>query len=463
MGMSDFHLPPGAKKTTRKYFGTDGIRGTVGQPPITADFVLKLGWAAGCVLARQHNNARVVIGKDTRISGYMFEAALEAGLSAAGVNVFLLGPMPTPGIAYMTQTFRAHMGIVISASHNPYADNGIKFFNSAGTKLNDQIELEIEHELDQPFITKGAAELGRANRIDDAAARYIEFCKSTVPERADFEGLKVVLDCANGATYHIAPSVFRELGAEVTTIGISPNGLNINREVGSTHTVALRAKVIEERADVGIAFDGDGDRVILIDSNGREVDGDEILYLIAFDRHRRGVLGGGVVGTLMSNLGLAQAFEAAGIPFERAQVGDRYVNEVLSERGWLLGGESSGHIVCKFAHTTGDGIIAALQVLSIMKRFGRSLEQLLINYDKAPQRLINVRLPVDADRDGVISSQKVIDEVAAVESILGKDGRVLLRPSGTEPLIRVMVEAHPRFDIEALAGRIAESIQQVIS
>lgn len=457
--MNSVTQPPETATRQRHYFGTDGIRGTVGQSPITADFVLKLGWACGRVLARRHKKARVIIGKDTRISGYMFEAALEAGFSAAGVDVLLLGPMPTPGIAYMINTFRAHSGVVISASHNPYQDNGIKFFNEAGTKLSDELELEIEAELEQELTTVGSGELGRATRIDDAAARYIEFCKGSMPERTALEGIKVVLDCANGATYHIAPSVFRELGAEVTSIGVSPDGLNINRNVGSTHTVALRAKVIESGADVGIAFDGDGDRVILIDANGREIDGDDILFLIARDRHRRGVLGGGVVGTVMSNLGLAQALEHEGIPFERANVGDRYVNERLLNLGWQLGGEASGHIVCKHAQTTGDGIIAALQVLSIMVRFNKSLQQLLTGYHKAPQALVNVSLKDKSQAAGVMAEQAVLAAVDEVEQELGDDGRVLLRPSGTEPLIRVMVEALPRFDVDALAEKIAQAIR----
>ncbi|WP_051464755.1 phosphoglucosamine mutase [Carnimonas nigrificans] len=457
--MSSVSSPSSAAPHERRYFGTDGIRGTVGIAPITADFVLKLGWACGRVLARRHKKARVIIGKDTRISGYMFEAALEAGFSAAGVDVLLLGPMPTPGIAYMIQTFRAHAGVVISASHNPHPDNGIKFFSAAGTKLSDELEGEIEQELEKPLETVGSTELGRATRIDDAAGRYIEFCKSTMPERSSLEGLKVVLDCANGATYHIAPSVFRELGAEVSCIGVAPDGLNINREVGSTHTIALRSKVIENRADVGVAFDGDGDRVILIDANGREVDGDDILFLIARDRKRRGNLDGGVVGTVMSNLGLAQALEKEGIPFKRAYVGDRSVNEFLEAADWHLGGEPSGHIVCKHVHTSGDGIIAALQVLSIMVRFQRSLEQLLVGFGKAPQTLVNVRLDHNADRAAILEADEVKQAVEAVTRELGDDGRVLLRPSGTEPLIRIMVEAHSRFDVKELAERIAHSIR----
>ncbi|HBJ29438.1 phosphoglucosamine mutase, partial [Cobetia sp.] len=347
---------------SRRYFGTDGIRGTVGEFPITPDFMLKLGWAAGRVFAR-HGRGKVLIGKDTRISGYMFESALESGLSAAGVDVSLLGPMPTPGIAYLTRTFRADAGIVISASHNAYPDNGIKFFSAAGTKLDDALEAEIEAELDRDIVIVGPDSLGKASRIQDAAGRYIEFCKSTLPGRLGLHGMKVVLDCAHGATYHIAPNVFRELGAKVSVIGGEPDGLNINQGVGSTHPQALRAAVIEQGADLGVAFDGDGDRLILVDADGRVIDGDDILYMIARDRHERGVLGGGVVGTLMSNFGLAAALEGLGIPFERAKVGDRYVIERLEANGWQLGGESSGHIVCSHIQSTGDGIVSALQVL----------------------------------------------------------------------------------------------------
>lgn len=452
-----------AKTTARRFFGTDGIRGTVGEYPITADFVLKLGWAAGRVL-RRNGMAKVVIGKDTRISGYMFEASLEAGFSAAGVDVMLLGPMPTPGIAYMTQTFRAQAGVVISASHNPYQDNGIKFFSAEGRKLPDEMELEIEAELELPLTTVASNDLGKAVRINDAAARYIEFCKSTMPERTGLQGLNVVLDCANGATYLIAPSVFRELGAEVTLIGVSPDGLNINRNVGSTSIRALKAKVIETGADIGIAFDGDGDRVIMVDAQGREVDGDELLYLIGSDRHKRGVLNGGIVGTVMSNLGLATALKRKGIPFERAQVGDRYVIERMQANGWELGGESSGHIVCGHVQTTGDGIVAALQVLSIMMREGRPLDSLLQHFEKAPQSLINVRLDSRSDRKALMESEAVQHAVAAVEAELGDDGgRVLLRPSGTEPLIRVMVEAQPSFDAHALASRIADAIKAALA
>ena len=448
---------------TRRYFGTDGIRGTVGEYPITADFMLKLGWAMGCVLERKNRNAKVLIGKDTRISGYMFESALEAGLSAAGVDVALLGPMPTPGIAYLTRTFRADAGIVISASHNAFQDNGIKFFSAEGTKLPDAIEACIEDELDKPLETVSADRLGKAVRISDAAGRYIEFCKSTVPKRLTLAGLKVVLDCAHGATYHIAPSVFRELGADVSLLGVSPDGLNINQQVGSTHPAPLRAAVIERGADIGVAFDGDGDRVILVDSDGREIDGDDILYIIARDRHERGVLGGGVVGTLMSNFGLAAAMESLGIPFERAKVGDRYVMECLEAKGWQLGGESSGHIVCSRVQSTGDGIVSALQVLTIMVSRGCSLTALLDGFEKAPQALVNVRLTEGADKQALLDSEALRRSVAAVEGELGDSGRVLLRASGTEPLIRVMVEGRPRFDVAALAQRIAVDVETLMA
>ncbi|GHB04106.1 phosphoglucosamine mutase [Modicisalibacter luteus] len=447
---------------TRRYFGTDGIRGTVGEYPITADFMLKLGWAMGRVLDKQRGRAKVLIGKDTRISGYMFESALEAGLSAAGVDVSLLGPMPTPGIAYLTRTFRADAGIVISASHNAYQDNGIKFFSAEGTKLPDEIEMRIEDELEKPLETVPADRLGKAVRINDAAGRYIEFCKSTVPHRLSLHGLKIVLDCAHGATYHIAPNVFRELGAQVSLVGADPDGLNINYKVGSTHPASLRAAVIERGADLGVAFDGDGDRVILVDADGREVDGDDILYLIARDRHSRGELGGGVVGTLMSNFGLAAALESLNIPFERAKVGDRYVMERLAARGWQLGGESSGHIVCGHVQSTGDGIVSALQVLSIMVSQEQPLAALLKDFEKAPQALVNVRLTPGTDKQALLESEPLQNSVAAVESELGGSGRVLLRPSGTEPLIRVMVEGRPRFDVRALAQRIATDVERLM-
>lgn len=449
--------------TNRRYFGTDGIRGTVGESPITVDFMLKLGWATGRVLARKEGRTRVLIGKDTRISGYMFESALEAGLSAAGVDVILLGPMPTPGIAYLTRTFRADAGIVISASHNPFEDNGIKFFSANGTKLDDALEASIEAMIDEPLTTVAPAALGKARRVEDADGRYIEFCKSTIPDRVSLHGLRMVIDCAHGATYHIAPSVLSELGAEVSVIGASPNGLNINHEVGTTHPETLRRAVLAQGADLGVAFDGDGDRVLLVDADGRYIDGDDILYLIACDRHARGELGGGVVGTLMSNFGLAVALEKLGIPFERVKVGDRYVVERLAANGWQLGGESSGHIVCGHIQTTGDGIVSALQVLAIMVREKRSLSELLAGLEKAPQTLVNVRLTPGVDAREVMAAPEIGRAVAELERELGDEGRVLLRPSGTEPLIRVMVEGRPHLDVDGLARRLAGTVEALLA
>ncbi|MGM0988186.1 MAG: phosphoglucosamine mutase [Pseudomonadota bacterium] len=446
----------------RRYFGTDGIRGTVGTPPITADFMLKLGWATGRVLTQEQGRARVMIGKDTRISGYMFESALEAGLSAAGVDVMLLGPMPTPAIAYLTRTFRADAGIVISASHNPFQDNGIKFFSAAGTKLADEVETRIEGMLEEALTTVAPDRLGKAMRVDDAPGRYIEFCKSTIPNRVSLHGMKMVIDCAHGATYHIAPSVFRELGADVSLVGAQPDGLNINHEVGSTHPAALRAAVIQQGADLGVAFDGDGDRVLLVDADGREIDGDDILYLIARDRQARGDLGGGVVGTLMSNFGLAAAMEELDIPFERARVGDRYVMERLAANGWQLGGESSGHIVCGHVQTTGDGIVSALQVLAIMVREQQPLGRLLAGLQKAPQALVNVRLTPGSDARAMLEEVSLKQAVSTVEAELGGEGRVLLRASGTEPLIRVMVEGRPHLDVDALARRLADDVEALL-
>ncbi|WP_017431320.1 phosphoglucosamine mutase [Vreelandella jeotgali] len=448
---------------TRRYFGTDGIRGTVGDYPITADFMLKLGWAAGQVLRRDDSRARVLIGKDTRISGYMFESALEAGFSAAGVDVALLGPMPTPGIAYLTRTFRAEAGVVISASHNPFDDNGIKFFSADGTKLPDNVEERIEAMLEEPLTTADAAALGKAMRVHDAPGRYVEFCKSTLPERLSLHGLSIVLDCAHGATYHIAPNVFRELGADVSVIGAEPDGVNINRDVGSTHTASLRAAVIHRGADLGIAFDGDGDRVLLVDSGGHEVDGDDMLYLIARDRKQHGVLNGGVVGTLMSNFGLAMALEKLGIPFERARVGDRFVMERMAANGWSLGGEPSGHVVCAHAQTTGDGIVSALQVVAIMVREKATLPALLATLEKVPQALVNVRLPAGTRARSVLETPEVERAVADIETRLGEEGRVLLRPSGTEPLIRVMVEGRAHLDVDALAGELARQVQTLLA
>jgi phosphoglucosamine mutase len=438
----------------RKYFGTDGIRGKVGVPPITPDFVMKLGWAAGRVLS-QSGRGKVLIGKDTRISGYMFESALEAGLSAAGLDILLLGPMPTPGIAYLTRTFRAQAGIVISASHNPFDDNGIKFFSSKGMKLDDDIELAIEAELEKPLRTVSSKELGKAHRVNDAAGRYIEFCKSTIASGCSLSGLKVVVDCAHGATYDIAPSVFAELGADVITIGTEPDGLNINENRGATKPQTLQAEVLGQGADVGIALDGDGDRLIMVDHRGELVDGDELLFVIARERQRRYGMSGAVVGTQMSNLGLEHALRTLGLELKRAKVGDRYIMEMLSAGGWTLGGESSGHIVCLDLTTTGDGIVSALSVLEAMIMTGQSLNTLKAGMRKYPQRLINVHL--DQQRD-VMSLASVTDAVRAVETELGTSGRVLLRPSGTEPLIRVMVEGMDPELVNRLAQKLADEV-----
>ena len=444
--------------SARKYFGTDGIRGRVGEAPITADFMLKLGWAVGRVLAAD-GRGKILIGKDTRVSGYMFESALEAGLSAAGVDILLLGPMPTPAIAYLTQTFHAQAGIVISASHNSYGDNGIKFFAANGTKLPDAVELEIERQLDQPMATASSRELGKAERIGDAAGRYIEFCKSTLPSNMDLTGLKVAVDCAHGATYHVAPNVFRELGAEVVAIGVSPDGYNINQACGSTSPAALQEAVKTNGADVGIALDGDGDRVIMADHRAEVVDGDEILFVMAESRMRAGTLGDSVVGTVMSNLGLEEALKARGIGLQRANVGDRYVLETMKRGGWCLGGESSGHIISLDHQSTGDGITAALQVLQAMRDTGRSLSELKGGMTKHPHVLLNVRV---RERSDVLTVPAVQDAVREAEETLSGAGRVLLRMSGTEPLLRVMVEGHDRDQVESLAGHLAGTVEQAL-
>ena len=446
---------------SRKYFGTDGIRGRVGEGAVTAEFMLKLGWAAGKVFNQKGHN-KILIGKDTRISGYMFESALEAGLSAAGVDVYLLGPMPTPGIAYLTRTFHAQAGIVISASHNSFEDNGIKFFSAQGTKLPDDIEAAIEAMLDEPMVTVSPDKLGKAKRIDDAAGRYIEFCKSTFPNEYDLHGLKIVLDCAHGATYHIAPSVFTELGAEVISIGDKPDGLNINKGVGSTSPAALQSAVVEHQADLGIAFDGDGDRVAMVDKEGRLLDGDDLLYVIATDMQAQGTLCGGVVGTLMSNFGLEKAFAEQDIPFTRAKVGDRYVMAELKGNDWRVGGENSGHIVCQHVQTTGDGIVSALQVMAAVARSGKSLSELLAPLNKLPQILVNVRLG-EASAAEVQNAPSVKAKIAEVEQALEGRGRLLLRPSGTEPLIRVMTEGENESEVTELAEGLAEIIKQEVA
>ncbi len=440
----------------RQHFGTDGVRGRVGTHPITAEFMLKLGWAAGRVLAGE-KGGRIVIGKDTRISGYMFESALEAGLSAAGMDVRLLGPMPTPGIAYLTRTLHADAGIVISASHNPFYDNGIKFFSADGTKLPDNVEHAIEAELNNPMTTVASKYLGRAERVEDAAGRYIEACKASVPQSMNLKGMKLVVDCANGATYHTAPSVFDELGAEVIPIGVSPNGLNINDNCGSTSPHALVEAVLKEGADLGIALDGDGDRLIMVDQAGRVLDGDQLLYVLALDRKKQGTLGGAVVGTLMSNLGFERALEKEGIGLVRAQVGDRYVMEQLAKNKLILGGENSGHIICLDKTTTGDGTVAALQVLAAVKNLNKPLGELIDQIDMFPQVLINV--PVNGPAD--IGASSVIQKALVVsEERLGKRGRVLLRASGTEPLIRVMVEGQDQAEIDAEAQALVSVVAE---
>ncbi|EPJ0730163.1 MULTISPECIES: phosphoglucosamine mutase [Morganella] len=441
----------------RKYFGTDGIRGKVGDSPITPDFVLKLGWAAGKVLAR-HGSRKIIIGKDTRISGYMLESALEAGLAAAGLSASFTGPMPTPAVAYLTRTFRAEAGIVISASHNPYYDNGIKFFSIDGTKLPDNVEEAIEAEMEKPLTCVESAELGRANRIVDAAGRYIEFCKGTFPNEQSLNGLKMVIDCAHGATYHIAPNVLSELGAEVIAIGCDPNGININEKCGATDVRQLQERVLAEGAHVGLAFDGDGDRLIMVDHLGEKVDGDQILFIIAREALRQGQLRGGAVGTLMSNMGLELALKQLGIPFERAKVGDRYVLEKLQEKGWRLGAENSGHIILLDKTTTGDGIVAGLQVLSAMVRNNMSLHDLCSGMKLLPQVLVNVRF---AGQHDPLASEEVTRVAQEVEKELNGKGRVLLRKSGTEPLIRVMVEGEDEAQVTAMANHIADAVKRV--
>ena len=446
----------------KQYFGTDGIRGRVGASVITPEFVMKLGYAAGRVLANHEplpagKRPTVLIGKDTRISGYMLEASLEAGLSAAGVDVLLTGPMPTPAVAYLTRALRAQAGIVISASHNPYYDNGIKFFSAQGTKLPDEMEYAIEAALAEPMQVMESAHLGKARRVDDAAGRYVEFCKSTFPNHLDLRGLKIVLDCAHGATYHVAPPVFHELGADVIAIGHQPDGLNINEQVGSTHPQALQKAVVEHQADLGIAFDGDGDRVMMVDGAGQLLDGDQLLYIIAMGLYAKGKLKGGVAGTLMTNLALEHALQKHQIPFARAKVGDRYVLELLQERNWKLGGENSGHILTLDKHTSGDAIIAALQVLQSLRESGKTLQQLGADLTLYPQVLINVTTPQKLD----LNQEAVQTAVKQAETVLNGEGRVLLRASGTEPKIRVMVEGLKQDIVQKQAEQLAEVIRQL--
>jgi phosphoglucosamine mutase len=442
----------------RKYFGTDGVRGLVGQYPITPDFAMKLGWAVGKALA--HEGAKVIIGKDTRLSGYMFESALEAGLSAAGVEVYLLGPLPTPGVAYLTRTLLADLGVMITASHNPHSDNGIKFFSKAGAKLSDETEMLVEKYLEQDLKLVKPECIGRVRRIDDGAGRYIEFCKASLAPFQQLSSLKVVVDCANGATYHIAPNVLRELGAEVITLHDEPNGVNINDHCGSTHPESLAKAVVAHKADVGVAFDGDGDRVVMCDHLGNIIDGDQILYLIAVDSAAKGKLnGGGVVGTLMSNLGLEQALARKKIKFMRTKVGDRYVMEALQAQDWHLGGESSGHIIWLSSTTTGDGIVAALQVLALMHNTKKRLPELLKGLTLFPQIMINVKSTKDLSK---AHWAKINEEVSKVEAKLKDKGRVLVRASGTEPLIRVMVEGESAADVKKHVQHLTKFIENLI-
>ena len=440
----------------REYFGTDGIRGRVGSAPITPDFCLRLGWAAGKVLAGSGSRT-VVIGKDTRISGYMLESVLEAGLVSAGVNVGLLSPVPTPAVAYLTRALGADAGIVISASHNAFDDNGIKFFDAGGNKLPDASEAAIEEQFRQPLISVGSKELGRAFRVDDARGRYIEFCKGTFDRRLTLRGLKLVVDCAHGATYAVAPKVFAELGADVASIGISPDGTNINAGCGSTHPQAVAAEVLRTGADAGIAFDGDGDRLLMVDSFGQIYDGDDLLYIIAKSAFLRGRMRGGVVGTVMTNLGLERTLETCGIPFERTPVGDRHVIERMQANGWLLGGESSGHMICLELTTTGDGIVSALQVLRAMVESDKTLKELRNGMQKYPQTMVNVRTAAPA---AAAASATVADAVHAAEADLGTQGRVLIRPSGTEPVVRVMVEGEQADRVRATAEALADAVRQ---
>ncbi|WP_067515216.1 phosphoglucosamine mutase [Endozoicomonas ascidiicola] len=439
----------------RKYFGTDGIRGKVGEFPITPDFVLKLGWAAGRVLADQ-GEGKVIIGKDTRISGYMFESALEAGLSAAGIDVVLTGPMPTPAIAYLTRTFNGQAGIVISASHNPFYDNGIKFFAGDGNKLSDEVELKIEALLDSDIDVVPSEKLGKVSRLDDAAGRYIEYCKASTAPQLDLRGMKIVVDAGHGATYQVGPAVFRELGADVVVMGVKPDGVNINEDAGSTKPEGMADMVLETGADLGIAFDGDGDRVIMVDDKGTIIDGDQLLYIIAMDRKNRGGLQGGVVGTLMTNLGMENALKEADVPFARANVGDRYVNEMLLANGWQLGGESSGHIICRDVSTTGDGIVSALQVLKAVQNAGKSMSELVAAISLYPQTMINVRVQHKRDTSTIPC---IVNAVRQAELEMAGKGRVLLRASGTEPVIRVMVEGEDGTEVQSQAEKLATIVE----
>lgn len=443
---------------TKKYFGTDGIRGAVGKGVITPEFILKLGWATGKVF-EERGHCKIVIGKDTRISGYMFESALEAGLVAAGADVYMLGPMPTPGIAYVTRKLRANAGIVISASHNPHYDNGIKFFSSDGKKLPNDVEYAIEQKIDEPLVVVDSPYLGKASRVDDAARRYIEFCKSTIPSMMDLSGMKIVVDCAHGATYHIAPYVFSELGAKVISIGVQPNGVNINDGFGATSPNALKDAVLSNKADLGIALDGDGDRLIMVDGQGEVLDGDEIIYVLAQARLASGTLGTSVVGTQMTNLGVEHALKRLGVDLLRSAVGDRYVIELMNKSGAILGGESSGHIICADRTTTGDGIVAALQVLEAILSESKTLNELKSDIQKYPQHMINVKLK---EAEAFVMTAEIEEAVKQVESNLQGKGRVLLRPSGTEPLVRVMVEGEDIDLVRTSAVDLSETVERIL-
>ena len=445
---------------SKPFFGTDGIRGKVGVEPITPTTIVHLGWALGTVIKRRYGKGSVLVGKDTRVSGYLLESAMEAGLSSAGMDVTMLGPLPTPAIAYLTQTARANAGVVISASHNSYEDNGIKFFSAKGAKISDEIQHEIEALMQQPLEVVSSEELGKAYRMDDAVGRYVEFCKATIPRRMDFKGLKVALDCANGAAYQSAPAVFHELGADIHVINNKPNGFNINLDCGSTHTEGLCQAVLAEKCDVGIAFDGDADRVLMVDQHGDVVDGDQLLFIIANSLHKQGRLKGGVVGTLMSNFGMEKALQERDIPFVRAKVGDRYVMQELQARDWVIGGESSGHIICLDKTTTGDGLVSALQVLSQMQFMAQPLHELASQMEMYPQKMINVGLPTDTRAADVCQLEAVKQAVQRAETELAGTGRVLLRPSGTEPVIRVMVEGQDQILVERCCEAISEAVNK---
>lgn len=448
---------------TKRFFGTDGIRGAVGKEPITPKTIVHLGWAVGTVIKKHYGKGSVLVGKDTRVSGYILESAMEAGLSSAGMDVNMLGPLPTPAIAYLTQTARALAGVVISASHNHYSDNGIKFFSPEGTKISDGIQNEIEQLMQVEMVVVSSNELGKAHRMDDAVGRYVEFCKGTIPRRMDLKGLRVAIDCANGAAYQSAPAVFHELGADIHVINNTPDGFNINHQCGSTHIEGLQATVVEQNCDLGIAFDGDADRVLMVDSHGRVVDGDQLLFVIAASQQAQGRLKGGVVGTQMSNFGMEKALLAREIPFVRAKVGDRYVMQELKKRGWSLGGESSGHIICLDKTTTGDGLVSALQVITQMKFMQRPLHELVDEMQMFPQTMINVRLPEGVVLEKIIENQEVKSAVVDAEATLKDSGRVLLRPSGTEPLVRVMVEGEDAQQVQSVCEQIANTVKQQLS